>query len=69
MPASVLSQARRILTNTFKGYMTPPVLLDLTRDGVEDIVIANFNSTVVAVDGESYRQLWNFSYSSSETYT
>jgi len=48
--------------------MTPPVLLDLTGDGVVDIVFATYNSTVVAVDGQHYTMLWNFTYPLSETY-
>ena len=48
--------------------MTPPVLLDLTGDGVDDIVFATYNSTTLALDGATYRPLWNFTYPSSETY-
>ena len=56
------------MSDTFKGFMTPPVLVDINRDGTEDIVFATFNSTIVALDGESYQMLWNFSYPMSETY-
>ena len=48
--------------------MTPPALVDITGDGVCDIVFASFNSTVVAIDGDTYKLLWSFSYPSSETY-
>jgi len=48
--------------------MTPPVLLDLTGDGVVDIVFATYNSTVLALDGQTYATLWNFTYPLSETY-
>jgi len=48
--------------------MTPPVLLDLTGDGVVDIVFATYNSTLVALDGQCYTTLWNFTYPLSETY-
>ena len=61
-------QAKEIYHSTFKGIMTPPVLLDLTGDGVDDIVFATYNSTVVALDGHDYSSLWNFSYPRSETY-
>lgn len=63
-----LSQAEQIYYNKQKGVMTPPVLIDLTNDGVRDIVFANYNSTVLALDGQTYRKLWNFSYPMSETY-
>jgi len=48
--------------------MTPPVLIDLTGDGVVDIVFATFNSTVLAIDGATYLYLWNFTYRMSESY-
>lgn len=48
--------------------MTPPVLLDLNEDGAEDIVMSMFNSHVIAFDGKTLDQLWNFSVPSSESY-
>lgn len=63
-----LLQAKRIYSNPLKGIMTPPVLIDLTADGVVDIVFATYNSTVLAFCGETYRELWNFTYPFSETY-
>ncbi len=48
--------------------MTPPVLIDLTADGVKDIVFSTFNSTVVALDGATHAQIWNASFPQSETY-
>jgi hypothetical protein len=48
--------------------MTPPVLLDLTGDGVEDIVMAMFNSSVLAIDGRSFQVIWNYTFPLSESY-
>ena len=49
--------------------MTPPVLIDITGDNVLDIVLADFNSTIVAIDGDKFTTLWNFTYQSpAETY-
>ena len=48
--------------------MAPPALVDITGDGVCDIVFASFNSTVLALDGDTYKTLWTFTYPSSETY-
>lgn len=48
--------------------MTPPVLLDLTGDGVEDIVMAMFNSSVLAIDGMSFKVIWNYTHPMSESY-
>ena len=64
----VWAQARAIYRSAYKGVMTPPVLVDLTGDGVDDIVFADYNSTVLALDGQTYSTLWNFTYPHSETY-
>ena len=61
-------QAKSLYKDDQKGIMTPPVLVDLTGDNVEDIVMQMFNSTIVAIDGETYKQLWNYSVPSSESY-
>lgn len=64
-----MDMARPIYTDKFKGVMTPPVLIDLTGDGVLDIVIAPFNSTVIALDGHTYDVIWNYTFPLSETYS
>jgi len=42
--------------------------MDLTHDGVEDIVMAMFNSSVIAIDGATYQYLWNTTFPLSESY-
>lgn len=63
-----VSQAERIYKDEHKGVMTPPGLVDLTGDGVKDIVMSMFNSTVLAIDGETHKYLWNYSFPMSESY-
>ena len=48
--------------------MTPPVLLDLTGDGVEDIVMRMYDSETIAFNGDTYEQLWKSSVPGSESY-
>lgn len=48
--------------------MTPPVLIDVTGDGVLDIVMAMFNSSVIAFDGLNFARLWEYNQPSSESY-
>jgi hypothetical protein len=48
--------------------MTPPVLIDVNNDNIEDIIIPLFNSTLFAFDGRTFKQLWNRTFPSSETY-
>ncbi|XP_064617640.1 uncharacterized protein LOC135481843 [Liolophura sinensis] len=64
-----MGRAERIYKDEHKGVMTPPGLVDLTGDGVKDIVMAMFNSTVLAIDGETHKYLWNYSFPMSESYS
>lgn len=48
--------------------MTPPVLVDITDDGVLDIVMAMFNSSVIAFDGLTFSKLWEYNQPLSESY-
>ncbi|XP_077484241.1 uncharacterized protein LOC144094190 [Amblyomma americanum] len=61
--------ARPIYTDPHKGIMTPPALVDLTGDGVADIVMAAFNSTTFALDGLSFARLWTRHFAQSESYS
>uniref|UniRef100_A0A182PD56 FAM234A/B beta-propeller domain-containing protein n=1 Tax=Anopheles epiroticus TaxID=199890 RepID=A0A182PD56_9DIPT len=49
------------------GFMVPAVLSDLNGDGVEDIVVSSFNSTVYAFDGANRTQLWSYTLADSES--
>ena len=51
------------------GTINPPVLVDLTKDGTVDMVIAFFNTTIAAIDGESFQLIWSYSVPNSETYS
>eukprot|EP00058_Branchiostoma_floridae_P017038 XP_002602526.1 hypothetical protein BRAFLDRAFT_93831 [Branchiostoma floridae] len=63
-----MDKAEVLYSDSQKGVMTPPVLVDLTADGTVDIVMAMFNSTVVAMDGETGETLWDASFPMSESY-
>ena len=62
------NQALPIYTDSHKGVMTPPVLVDITGDGVVDIVFSAYNATVLAIDGQTFVTLWNTTFGGSETY-
>ncbi|EZA56528.1 hypothetical protein X777_03315 [Ooceraea biroi] len=59
-------QLRKLYHNTGKGALLPPILLDITSDGIEDIVAAMFNSTIVAYDGSTFEPIWNYTVPNSE---
>ncbi|UJR36933.1 hypothetical protein I4U23_029645 [Adineta vaga] len=58
-----------IISDKYKGVMTPPVLIDVNNDDIEDIIIPLYNSTLFAFDGKTFKQLWNRTFPSSETYS
>ncbi|CAF1290587.1 unnamed protein product [Rotaria sp. Silwood1] len=59
----------KIISDEYKGVMTPPVLIDVNSDDIEDIIIPLYNSTLYAFDGRTFQQLWNRTFPSSETYS
>lgn len=52
----------------FSGVMVPPVLADINKDGTVDIIMAMFNTSVIAFDGETYERMWTYSFPGSESY-
>ncbi|XP_041373917.1 uncharacterized protein LOC121386932 [Gigantopelta aegis] len=63
-----IEKAKKIHSDSHKGVMTPPVLVDITGDHVVDIILPMFNSSVIAVDGRTFQLLWNYSFPMSESY-
>lgn len=47
--------------------LTQSILVDITGDNQVDIIIAMYNSTVIAIDGSTLQQIWNHSIPNSET--
>lgn len=57
---------RKLHHSAGKGVLLAPILVDINLDGTEDIVAAMFNSTIVAYDGKSFQQIWNYTIPNSE---
>ncbi|MFY0599225.1 MAG: PQQ-binding-like beta-propeller repeat protein [Cyclobacteriaceae bacterium] len=53
-----LTGAQKIADGKGFGFMAPPVLADITADGIRDIVINAFGGRILAIDGESYQIIW-----------
>ena len=51
------------------GVMNPPVLVDVNEDGTVDVVMAMYNTTIAAFDGETHKRIWDFVFPESETYS
>ncbi|XP_014216884.1 uncharacterized protein LOC106645513 [Copidosoma floridanum] len=44
----------------------PPLLIDVNSDGTEDMIVAMANSSVLAIDGLTFKEIWNFTIEGSE---
>jgi outer membrane protein assembly factor BamB len=53
-----LSSARPIATEEGHGFIAPPVLADITGDGYLDVAAISHASTVLAIDGRSWEEIW-----------
>lgn len=62
----LLQQLRKLYHNTGKGALLPPILIDVTSDGIEDIIAAMFNSTIMAYNGLTFEPIWNYTVPNSE---
>lgn len=60
--------AESLYEDKHKGVLSPSILVDITGDGFPDIVSAMFNTTIIAFDGKSKKQIWNFTVPNSETF-
>ncbi|XP_053408776.1 uncharacterized protein LOC123561870 [Mercenaria mercenaria] len=64
-----IDKAIALFTDKFKGVMTPPALADVTGDGVEDIIVPVFNASVLAINGQTFKVIWNYTQPMSESYS
>lgn len=51
-----------IYRSEFSGFMVPAVLVDITGDSMEDIIISSFNSTVYAFNGQTHQIIWTYEF-------
>jgi len=50
------------------GYIAPPVLVDINKDGTDDIIAASFGGKLVAIDGETFSNIWLYEFENTGTY-
>lgn len=57
--ANDISKAKKLMEiNNQHGFIAPPVVVDITADGIKDIVALDHGGVIAAFDGKSYQQLW-----------
>lgn len=50
------------------GVMVPPVIVDINKDGVKDILMSAFDGTMILFDGETLDVLWKIKFEDKESY-
>ncbi|MEX2234878.1 MAG: PQQ-binding-like beta-propeller repeat protein [Cyclobacteriaceae bacterium] len=63
-----LSDSKLLDTGHEKGFIAPPVLADITGDGIYDIVANAVNGRMIAIDGATDQILWTVSIPGTEAY-
>ena len=66
--ASGLRSAEPIVENSEKGFIAPPVVLDINQDGVLDYVANWFGGSIQAFDGRTNALLWSVEEQDAEIY-
>ena len=63
-----LSHAIPLAEEKYKGFCAPPVVCQLTPDGIADFVVSTVAGRTLAIDGQTNQPLWTFSHPGSETF-
>jgi hypothetical protein len=58
-----------IMKSFEKGFMVPPIILDIDDDGIEDILVSCFDGTLALIDGKTMKTLWKRVFDGFEFYT
>ena len=63
-----LSNAKVIADGGSKGFIAPPVVVDVNQDGIPDIIANAAEGRMVAIDGQSHSKIWELSFPGTEAY-
>ncbi|XP_062612020.1 protein FAM234B-like [Saccostrea cucullata] len=63
------SGAIELFRSDTKGVMVPPVLTDVNKDGVKDIVMSAFDGTMILYCGETLAIKWKVKFEDRESYS
>ena len=61
-----LEASKVIFTNDKHGIIAPPALADINDDGFLDILVASHNAQIKAIDGSSYKLIWQHRFEGYE---
>ncbi len=64
-----ISQSLLLSSGQSKGFIAPPVLADITGDHQPDIVVSSVEGKTIAIDGQAFSTLWEFTLPGTEVYS
>jgi outer membrane protein assembly factor BamB len=64
-----LSHAIRLDSSADKGYIGPPVRVDINRDGILDIITSSVDGRLQSFDGKNHERIWEVEMPNSECYS
>ena len=64
-----LSKARKLDQSPDKGYIAPPVWIDINNDGIHDVIANAVEGKLLAFDGKNYKKIWSVKMPNTEAYS
>jgi len=64
-----LAGAQQLASGVKKGFISPPVLADITQDDILDIVALSVDGRILAFDGLTLKPLWQRQLPNTEAYS
>lgn len=55
-----LRASKKLADGRGKGFIAPPILIDITADKIVDVVVNSFDGRMLAFDGNNLVQLWEY---------
>jgi hypothetical protein len=64
-----ISKAVVLASSSPKGFIAPPVLTDISGDGIKDVIVNTVDGRMLAINGATDSLIWKLSYPGTEAYT
>jgi outer membrane protein assembly factor BamB len=64
-----LSNAKKLDQSPDKGYIAPPLWIDINKDGTHDVIANAVEGKLLAFDGKTYKKIWSVKMPNTEAYS
>jgi len=66
---STLSGIETLASSATRGFMSPPVAIDINNDQVKDIIFNAVEGRIIAIDGKTNEEIWSNTIPGTEVYS